>query len=177
VTPMEIRKATRADIGELQAIEGAADSLYVERFGATDWHEPATGRERAAAPGFVLVAGPAEEGEAPYGFAHVLEWDGNSHLDQVSVLPQWQRQGIGTALIQAAARETAGHGFHEMTLMTYLDVPWNAPFYARLGFTPIEPRSYFEEAAVKLEYGLGLHRYGTRTLMVAGVTPEGVTRE
>lgn len=177
MTPMRIRTATRADIGELQAIEGAADSLYVERFGATDWHEPATGREREAAPGFILVAGPDEEGAAPYGFVHVLEWGANSHLDQVSVRPEWQRQGIGTALIQAAARETAGHGFHEMTLVTYLDVPWNAPFYARLGFRSIEPRSRFEEAAVVLEHSLGLHRYGTRTLMVAGVTPEGVTRE
>jgi GNAT superfamily N-acetyltransferase len=174
---MEIRKATRADFDRLEAIEGTADRLYVEHFGAVDWHEPSTGREREAAPGFVLVAGPDEDGAPPYGFAHVLEWDVNSHLDQVSVLPRWQRQGIGTALIQAAARETASHGFHEMTLMAYLDVPWNAPFYARLGFRPIEPRCLFEEAAVKLEYTLGLHRYGTRTLMVAGVTPEGVTRE
>jgi hypothetical protein len=64
-----------------------------------------------------------------------------------------------------------------MTLMTFREVPWNAPFYSRLGFTSIQPRCAFEDAAVKLEYGLGLHRYGTRTLMVAGVTSQGVTRE
>lgn len=173
---MKIRKASHADIGELEAVDAAADSLYVDYFGATDWHAPATGREREAAPGFILVAGPAEGGEV-YGFAHVLEWEGCSHLDQLAVRPEWQRQGIGTALLQAAARETASHGFHEMTMMTYLDVPWNAPYYTRLGFRSIEPRSALEEAAVKLEYGLGLHRYGTRTLMVAGVTLEGVTRE
>lgn len=177
MAPMEIRKATRADLDALEAIEDAADSLYVEYFGATEWHEPTAGRQRAAAPGFVLVAGPAEEGEPPYGFAHVLEWDGCSHLDQLSVRPEWQRQGIGTALIQAAARETAGNGYREMTLMTFREVPWNAPFYSRLGFTSIQPRCAFEDAAVKLEYGLGLHRYGTRTLMVAGVTSQGVTRE
>jgi GNAT superfamily N-acetyltransferase len=172
---MEIRKATRADVDALQSIEGDADSLYVEHFAATDWHEPATGRERVAAPGFVLVAVPAA-GEAPCGFVHVLEWKENSHVDQLAVRRAWQRQGIGTALIQAAARETARNGYTEMTLITYREVPWNAPFYARLGFRSIEARSLFEEAAVVLEYGLGLHRYGGRALMVAGVTPEGVTR-
>jgi predicted N-acetyltransferase YhbS len=97
-------------------------------------------------------------------------------VDQLAVRRAWQRQGIGTALIQAAARETARNGYTEMTLITYREVLWNAPFYARLGFRSIEARSLFEEAAVVLEYGLGLHRYGGRTLMVAGVTPEGVTR-
>jgi GNAT superfamily N-acetyltransferase len=174
---MEIRKATRADLDELAAIESAANSLYVEHFGATEWYEPLSGSDRAGAPGFVLVAGPAEEGVPPYGFVQVLEWHGDSHLDQISVRPQWQRQGIGTALIQAAARETARNGHREMTLMTYLDVPWNAPYYRRLGFRSIEPRSPLEVAAGKLEYGIGLPRYGTRTLMVAGVTSEGVTRE
>jgi ribosomal protein S18 acetylase RimI-like enzyme len=175
---MEIRMATRADLGELRAVEGAADRLNIEHFGATDWPKPSTGKSRKAAPGFILVAvGPAEQGQRVRGFAHVLQWGTGAHLDQLAVRPEWQRQGIGTALVQAAAREAAARGAHDMTLVTYLDVPWNGPFYARFGFKPTQPRSPVESGALVLEHVLGLHRYGARTLMVAGVTPEGVTRE
>ena len=61
--------------------------------------------------------------------------------------------------------------------MTYVDVPWNAPFYARLGFVAIAPRTRLERELAGIEHQLGLDRHGQRTLMVARVTCQGVTSE
>jgi len=172
---MQIRHATRSDLEHLAGIEAAADTLYAERFGETGWGRPRPGLERSAAPGFVLVA--ADREGAPYGFVHVLDLDGRAHLEQLSVVPERQRRGIGSALVSSAAVEAATRGHHELTLLTYLDVPWNAPFYARLGFTAVVPRTQLERELVRIEQRLGLDRHGERTLMVARVTPEGVTSE
>jgi len=172
---MQIRHATRSDLDHLATIEAAADTLYAERFGAIGWAPPHSGVERAAAPGFLLVA--ADDDRAPYGFAHVLDLEGQAHLEQLAVIPARQCRGAGSALVQAAAVEAAGRGYVELTLMTYVDVPWNAPFYERLGFVAIAPRTRLERELAGIEHRLGLGRHGPRTLMVARVTSEGVTSE
>ena len=51
------------------------------------------------------------------------------HLD-------WQGKGIGRRLIACVADRPA-KGLASLTLTTFRDVPWNAPFYARLGFEMI----------------------------------------
>jgi predicted N-acetyltransferase YhbS len=53
--------------------------------------------------------------------------DGHLHVEQVSVDPAYARRGVGRALI--------GRLPGELTLTTFAEVPWNAPYYARLGFT------------------------------------------
>ncbi len=42
--------------------------------------------------------------------------------------PRGARRGIGLALIDHAAPDVP------LTLTTFVDVPWNAPYYARCGF-------------------------------------------
>ena len=83
-------------------------------------------------PGFVLVA---TEGDQLIGFAHVLDFDGRFHLEQLSVHPRWQRQGLGQRLLVAAERAVVERGGSVVTLRTFADVPWNAPFYRRHGYT------------------------------------------
>ncbi len=61
--------------------------------------------------------------------------DDTAHIEQVSVEPAYARQRIGQRLIDAAADWAVRHGLHELTLTTFADVPWNAPYYARLGFS------------------------------------------
>ncbi|HSP70727.1 MAG TPA: GNAT family N-acetyltransferase, partial [Gaiellaceae bacterium] len=51
-----------------------------------------------------------------------------------SVHPDHARQGIGRALIERAASWASAHGLHALTLTTYVGVPWNGPYYERLGF-------------------------------------------
>ena len=61
--------------------------------------------------------------------------DGAAHVEQVSVHPDHARQGIGRALIERAATWAYCHGLDALTLTTYIEAPWNGPYYERLGFS------------------------------------------
>jgi GNAT superfamily N-acetyltransferase len=67
-----------------------------------------------------------------YAIAGVV--DGDGHIDQVSVLPEVQGRGIGRSLVQAVLDWSRREGHHAVTLTTFMDVPWNGPWYERLGF-------------------------------------------
>jgi GNAT superfamily N-acetyltransferase len=167
---IRVRPARPADDAATEQIEVAADAMLVDRFGAVDWPPPTTPQERASMPGFVLVAEHAETpalSSGPVGFVHVLEIDGHAHLEQLSVLPSFGRRGIGRRLVQAALSEARRRGHQTITLRTYRDVPWNAPFYASCGFTVTEPDSALLRSLVDTETALGLFRYGPRVQMSA----------
>jgi GNAT superfamily N-acetyltransferase len=63
--------------------------------------------------------------------------DGDLHVEQVSVHPRGARQGLGRALIEHAAEEAGRLGLAALTLTTFTGVPWNAPYYERLGFRAV----------------------------------------
>lgn len=69
---------------------------------------------------------------------HVLDFDGRFHLEQLSVLPQAQRRGIGAGLLAAAEAEVMQRDGSTITLRTFAEVPFNAPFYRRHGYTDAE---------------------------------------
>lgn len=160
--PLHIRPASPEDDTATEQIEIAADVLLIERFAATDWPPPTNAKDRGTTPGFVLVA---EEVEGPVvGFVHVLVIDGH-HLEQLSVHPSHGRRGIGRELIEAALSEARERGYTQVTLRTYADVPWNAPFYASCGFTESKPDSPFLRRLVEIEERLKLSSYGRRVQM------------
>ena len=70
----------------------------------------------------------------PVGFALVEREGTQLHLEEIDVHPQHGRRGIGTALVEAICSWARDSGYAQVTLTTYRDVPWNAPFYASLGF-------------------------------------------
>jgi len=74
----------------------------------------------------------------PVGFAAIQIIDGMPHLEEISVHPAHGRQGLGTRLIQAVCHWARESGYLALTLSTFRDVPWNAPFYERLGFRVLE---------------------------------------
>lgn len=55
-------------------------------------------------------------------------------LEQVDVLPEYGRQGIGRLLVEKAIKKAIAMGHSRLYLTTFNSVPWNAPFYTRLGF-------------------------------------------
>ncbi len=164
-----VRAATPADLPLLAAIEDAGDGLFAECFGAIDWPPADAGEDRAAEPGVLLVAvepdGDAPAGERVVGFAHVLELPGGWHLDQVAVHPDHGRSGHGGALLTAIASEVSRRGGEEITLSTYADVPWNAPFYARHGWVELERWPSHLQAFADTEERMQLTRHGRRTVM------------
>lgn len=159
-----VRLASPADLPRIAAIEDSGLVLFEEALGdlaGTALAGPAPeGGERAAQDGWLLVAG-----DPAFGFAHVLRIDRHAHLEQLSVEPEHGRRGVGTALLEAACRHAAGEGHSAITLMTYADLPWNAPFYARHGFEEAEPREPYEHRLVANERQLGLPDFGRRVLM------------
>lgn len=48
--------------------------------------------------------------------------------------PEHARRGLGRTLLDTAAAWAEQRGLAALTLTTYSDVPWNAPYYERLGF-------------------------------------------
>ena len=165
---VSIRRAVPNDYLALEAIENAADQLLIDRLSPESWEPAPSGSSRAAEPGFVLVAEESSTGTI-VGFVHVLESGEIAHLEQISVLPQNGRRGYGRRLLEAAMDEARGRGYERMTLRTYADVPWNAPFYVRIGFVETEPTTDFHKSLVDVEERLGLGRYGRRVQMTAAL--------
>jgi predicted N-acetyltransferase YhbS len=69
------------------------------------------------------------------------------HLEELDVLPSHGRRGLGAALVRTACDWAAASGYARITLTTFRAVPWNMPFYARLGFTEIPRRLLRPELA------------------------------
>lgn len=159
---IEIVPAREADFEATARIETAADQLLIDAFQPTDWPPAATAEERASSPGYTLVA--LVDGEA-VGFVQVLELEGQAHLEQLSVLPAWGGRGIGRSLLEAGVAEAARLGYGEITLRTFADVAFNAPFYATCGFEVSEPSTALERGLVAVEERLGLMELGRRVQM------------
>ncbi|MBJ7359988.1 GNAT family N-acetyltransferase [Nocardioides sp.] len=162
-----VRPLRAADLKHIAAIEESGEPQFRAAFGA-DMHpvlsEPAaSGWERDDRPGFILVA--AEDGQPPVGFAHVLEIDGHAHLEQLSVRPEAQGQGVGTSLVRAAMREARRDGHRQLSLCTYRDLPFNGPFYATLGFQEVTDPLPFQRQLREHEAAIGLDDDGPRIVM------------
>jgi GNAT superfamily N-acetyltransferase len=85
-----------------------------------------------------LLVAVHDDGEV-VGFALIVDLGLFAHLEELDVLPEHARKGLGTALVEAACGWAYTHGFSFVTLSTFRDVPWNAPFYGRHGFSIVEP--------------------------------------
>ena len=166
--PARIRPARPSDLRRLAAIEDAGGVLFREYFGESmvpALLAPAPSGSERDGQGFLLVA---TVDRALVGFAHVLDLDDESrvaHLEQVSVLPEYGRRGIGAQLVRAAMEEARWAGYEEMSLCTYRDVPWNGPFYAALGFVEVDRLLGFQRRLRAHEHELGLDDVGVRVVM------------
>ena len=130
-----IRLARNGDFEDLREVERAAGAAFRE-LGmarvADDDPPTVADLEAFASDGRAWVFEDASE--RPVGYLLVDVVDGEAHIEQVSVHPQYARRRIGQALIEVAEAWARQRGLPAMTLTTYADVPWNAPYYRRLGF-------------------------------------------
>jgi GNAT superfamily N-acetyltransferase len=145
-----VRQATVDDLERLAAIENEADTLFATVFSTANWRPAPTYTNTAQKRGFILVASDSPATD-PLGFAHVLEVSGSGHLEQLSVRPSVARRGHGRALVEAVIAESRLRGWDRVTLRTFADVPWNAPFYATCGFIESEPDSDYLRALLAAE--------------------------
>ena len=82
------------------------------------------------------VAHSATQGIA--GFLSAERREQSLHVWQMAVHADWQKQGIGRKLIDAAVRWSFAKDITALTLTTFRDVPWNEPFYRSCGFRVID---------------------------------------
>ncbi|MFD4023632.1 GNAT family N-acetyltransferase [Streptomyces sp. NPDC058576] len=136
---MRIRSARRSDLPLLQDIERAAGEPFRAlgmAFVADDDPPPLDLLEsyRLAGRCWVATDPLSATGDRPLGYVLADPVDDALHIEQVSVDPAAARRGIGRDLIAHLAALAARRGRAALTLTTFTDVPWNAPYYARIGF-------------------------------------------
>jgi GNAT superfamily N-acetyltransferase len=65
------------------------------------------------------------------------ERDETLYINEIDVVRAWQRKGVGRRLMATAIETARASRLRGVTLTTDRFVPFNAPFYARLGFVEI----------------------------------------
>lgn len=135
---MRVRMAVAADLELLPAIEVAAGSLFRDlgMHEIADDAPPTVDELAQAAAVLVATTGPDE---LVVGYARIEVVDGHAHLEQLSVHPDHGRRGIGTALLDAVTTWAAERGDDVVTLTTFTNVSFNAPYYRRQGWVDVPP--------------------------------------
>jgi GNAT superfamily N-acetyltransferase len=162
---VHIRAAEPTDFEAIIDIEVRAGALFVD-VGMPEIaaHPPGDLEELAAAE--ALLVATDDEGGAPIGYAWIERLDGATYLEQLSVLPEEGRQGVGTALLEAVVAWARARGDRFVTLTTFRDVPFNGPLYAKRGFVHIPEAEWTdaEREAIDAQAALGMDREA-RTVM------------
>ena len=133
---MIIRPAQPSEIETVRDLERASAQRFVGLMDALAEDEPS--------PAAVLAARIEQDGLL------VAEIDGvmaafvmfrpvgdGLYIEQIDVLPAFERRGVGAALIEAVGLRT-----NRLLLSTFRDVPWNAPYYRRLGFLDLDDKKF-----------------------------------
>jgi GNAT superfamily N-acetyltransferase len=134
-----IRAATAADSPTLRHVEIVAGAQFATvGLAAVAAHDPFPVAEldSYAAAGRSWVATDADGAIVGYAVADVV--DGCGHLEQVSVVPEAQGTGVGRALVARVETWARDQGLPAVTLTTFVDVDWNAPLYAHLGYRVLD---------------------------------------
>jgi len=135
----EVGRPRRDELTALAAIEIAAAAIFPPEdlsAAARAEADPLSFFDEAFSAGRLWVA-RALDPPAPIGFAAAVVLGGCAHLQEMDVLPDHGRQGLGRALVFEVARWARSSGFSFLTLTTFRHLRWNAPFYAGLGFREI----------------------------------------
>ena len=130
---MPIRKTRKEDIDTLAAVERSAAELFrgthFENAISDETLHPEK-HLRAIVEGTHWVDA---QGDTIAGFCCAHAMAQSLYIDELAVGADFQGLGIGRQLMETAIAE-ARQDFHAISLITDRTLPWNAPFYASLGF-------------------------------------------
>lgn len=131
-----VEAATLEDVEACCLIECEAARSYRDVGLAAAYELPGLPRAaiRQAISDRMLWMARWREPDMAVGFALTRYVDGQLHLHELDVLPGFQRRGVGRALVEHLLGWAHQEGLSRVTLLTFQDVPWNAPFYRGLGF-------------------------------------------
>lgn len=167
-----VRRARPSDAAALPAIERSAAELFrtdptLAWLADTDVASAAQHRQ-AIDNAHVWVAENTSAQLA--GFIRALDFDNLLHIEELSVSLAFQGQGVGRQLVLAAIEHARLEQLRAVTLTTFRDVPWNAPFYERMGFVVAasdELEAHLLDALQKeIEHGFAAERRCAMSLLL-----------
>ncbi len=80
--------------------------------------------------------------DVPVGFVIAEQLAGEAYVHELDVEPDYGGRGLGHRLLRRVAEWAQRDGLPSLLLATFADVPYNAPFYARLGFVVVPLGAY-----------------------------------
>jgi GNAT superfamily N-acetyltransferase len=155
--PAVVRRAVPEEYDRLRWVELESDKL-MEQVGMGPF--PVDDDDRLAGSAVVFAAG-----DPAVGFVSVRTVDHEAHVDQLSVVPDRGRRGIGRDLLDEVIRWAGHGGLAGVTLTAFRDVPWNAPFYRRIGFEVVTEPAPGLAVVRRHERDAGLDAMGPRVAM------------
>ncbi|MFB9979290.1 GNAT family N-acetyltransferase [Mesorhizobium kowhaii] len=115
-----------------EAYRGIAELAWI----ADDENQTVERHRELIAKGTCWVA--VEHEDRPVAFLSAEIQDDTLHIWELAVRLDRQRSGIGRALIEKAIADARERRLVALTLTTFRDVIWNAPFYQKLGFQALD---------------------------------------
>lgn len=133
---INIRIASECDVPLLPEIERSASEIF-RQWPGLEWiaddDVQSTEQHRALiAEGVVFVADLPGVRTAAFLNGEVTR--DALHIWQMAVHRDQQGRGIGRRLVAAAKQFATEHEVNALTLTTFKEVPWNEPYYQKLGF-------------------------------------------
>ena len=155
-----IRPARVDDLPCLQDIERAAGEAFRALAMDAVADDPPLAREVLAAyqrQGRAWVATDrADPAGRPVAYLLVDVVDDAAHVEQVSVHPRCSGGRLGGALLDEASGWAVRQNLASVTLTTFTHVPWNGPYYTRLGFRHV-PEDELGEGLLRLREAEAAH--------------------
>jgi GNAT superfamily N-acetyltransferase len=155
---IRIRAGLPADLPALESVERETAALFSRSDLPLELAQPLPVDQLAAGMSSSLVWVAEEACAGPVGFVLCERRAACLHIREMDVRPSFGRKGIGARLLFQACAAAGDLGLPFITLTTFSHLPWNAPFYARRGFTVVEDLAPFPHLATALrrEHELGL---------------------
>ncbi|TIP06002.1 MAG: GNAT family N-acetyltransferase [Mesorhizobium sp.] len=135
-----LRLAQEADAAALPDIEQSAGEAYRDiaelAWIADDDNQTVERHKQLISQGTNWVA--VDHHGRPVAFLSAEILDDTLHIWELAVRLDRQRMGIGSALLEEAIADARRRSLIALSLTTFRDVIWNAPFYQSLGFRILE---------------------------------------
>ena len=131
-----LRDAHLGEIAEIRTLERASAQRFVGLMDVLADDEPTPAEVLAArieTCGLVV----AVESEVIVGFVMFRPVEDRAYVEQIDVPAAFAGRRIGAALLDVVDERARAAGWVGLSLSTFREVPWNAPYYRRLGFVAV----------------------------------------
>ena len=136
----QTRNGRHGDLEQLREIERSAGQAFAEfDMQAIADDEPPSVEALAEYCDSNRLWVATDDQDIPVAYLVAELVDGCAHIEQVSVHSDHAGHGLGRLLIDRLTQWANERGLSALTLTTFSEVPWNRPYYERLGFRVLSP--------------------------------------